>query len=176
MTYERRTSLQFRMDLKETRDISITYRGFGPRRSEGIPQAVAVITLAGIPYMNKDEVWREKYPYSDATFKNKKIDLCIHTDCPNDWYSIKDEKLFLRIDSVDEEDPLTIYWNIGDITSLSMIQESINRSGELLINLSLDSKESYFMDLDRKLCHEIRISSITLDFTTATFDAMPNAR
>ena len=40
----------------------------------------------------KNEKWREKYPYSDATFKGKKIDLCIHTECPSDWFSIKDEK------------------------------------------------------------------------------------
>lgn len=164
MTYERRTSLQFKKNLKEAKDISITYRGFGTRRSEGVPQAFAVITVSGIKYMNKDNGWREKYPYSDATFKDRQIDLCIHTDCPNDWYSIKDEKQFLRIDSVDEEDPLTIYWNIGDMTSLAMIQESIYHSAELIINLSLDAKESYFMDLDRKLSHEIRIASTTLDF------------
>ena len=164
MTYERRTSLQFKKGLKNSRGTSITYRGFGSRRSEGVPQTFAIITISGIPYVNKDEVWREKYPYSDATFKDKQIDLCIHTDCPNDWYSIKDEKQFLRIDSVDEEDPLTIYWNIGDMTSLAMIKESIHHSAELIINLSLDAKESYFMDLDRKLSHEIRIASTTLDF------------
>jgi len=165
MTYERRTSLQFKKDLKEAKDVSITYRGFGARRSEGVPQTFAVITLTGIQYVNKDEKWREKYPYSDATFKDRQIDLCIHTDCPNDWYSIKDEKQFLRIDSVDEEDPLTIYWNVEDMTSIAIIQESINCSAELIIQLSLDAKESYFMDLDRKLTHEIRISSITLDLS-----------
>ena len=164
MTCERRTSLQFKKDLKQAKDISITYRGFGARRSEGVPQTFAVITATGIEYVNKDEKWREKYPYSDATFKDKQIDLCIHTDCPNDWYSIKDEKQFLRIDSVDEEDPLTIYWNIGDFTSLTMIQNSLTHSDKLSINISLDAKESYFMDLDRKLCHEIKIASITLDF------------
>ena len=164
MAYERRTSLQFQKDLREDKDFSITYQGFGVRRSEGTPQTFAVITINGIYYIDKKEVWREKYPYSDATFRGKKIDMCIHTDCPSDWYSNKGEKQFLRIDSVDEEEPLTIYWNIGGFTSLSMIQNSLSHSGKVSINLSLDSKESYFMDLDRKLCHEIKISSLTVDF------------
>lgn len=164
MTFERRTSLQFQKDLSQTKNLSITYRGFGGRKYDDVPETFAVLVLTGISYVDKMDRWLERYPYSDATFRGKQIDLCIHSDCPNDWYSIKDEKKFLRIDSVDEEDPLTIYWNIGELTTLAMIQESINQSSEIYINLTLDAKESYFMDLDRKLSHEIRITSINLDF------------
>ena len=165
MAYERRTSLQIQKDLIESNDFSITYQGFGSRRSEGTPQTFAVITINGINYIDKKEIWREKYPYSDATFKGQQIDICIHTDCPSDWYSNKGEKQFFRIDSVDEKEPLTIYWNVGDFTSLAMIQNSLNITDNLSINLFLDTKESYFMDLDRKLCHEIKITSITVDFS-----------
>lgn len=165
MVYERRASLQFQKDLKTERNFTITYQGFSDRRVEGTPQTFAIITVIELSYIDKNGMWREKYPYSDATFKGKKIDLCIHTECPSDWYSNKGEKQFLRIDSVDEEDPLTIYWNIGDFKSLAMVQDSLNHSDMLSVNVSLDTKESYFMDLDRKLTHEIRISSITIDFS-----------
>ena len=165
MIYERRTSIQLQKDIKAAGDFTITYQGFGGRRSDIVPQAFAILTINNISYIEKNDAWREKYPYSDATFKGKTLDLCIHTDCPEDWYSNKGEKQFLRMDAVSEEDPLTIFWNVKNFEILSMIQGSVTMTDRLGINLSLDTKESYFMDLDRKLCHEIRISSITLDYS-----------
>lgn len=164
MIYDQRTSLQFHKKWEGKGDYVITHQGFGDRRSSDTPRKFAILTISKVQYVVKQESIKEKYPYSGAIFNGRSLDLCIHTDCPPDWYGNSGAHQFIRMDSVDEEDPLTIFWNVGDFQCISSIQNAITNSSEVGINLFLDVRESYFRELDRKLCHEVKISSITLDF------------
>ncbi|MCE7506959.1 hypothetical protein LZG75_12040 [Polynucleobacter sp. IMCC30063] len=163
MIYDQRTSLQFHKKWEGKKDFVITHQGFGDRRSGDTPRQFSILTINKVAYSQKKESQRERYPYSEAIFKGRSLDLCIYTDCPADWYGNSGSHQFIRMDSVDEDDPLTIFWNVGTFESIAVIQNSIFNANEISINLFLDVRESYFRDLDRKLCHEVKISSITLD-------------